>query len=73
MQKSNNKKEVRKMMTAMEVQREFLNMDIRKIRTFLNQYCNYKKIGNTYMYLRSEVEALLLDQDNSYEFPLERY
>ena len=35
-------------MTAKEVQEEFINMDIRKLRSFLNQYCSYKKIGKNY-------------------------
>ncbi|KAI4442337.1 hypothetical protein C824_004848 [Schaedlerella arabinosiphila] len=50
-----------KCMTAKEVQQEYLDMDIKKLRVFLNQYCSYKKIGNTYFYPRSEIENLLLD------------
>ena len=46
---SQNKK---KCMTAKEVQEEFINMDIRKLRSFLNQYCSYKKIGKNYYYVR---------------------
>ena len=57
----------RKCMTAREVQNEFINMDIRKLRSFLNQYCSYKKIGKNYYYMRQEVEKLLLD----YEYPLD--
>lgn len=58
----------RKLMTTREVQEEFLNMDIRKVRAFLNQFCSYKKIGKNYYYLRAEVEKLLLDEECSTEF-----
>lgn len=63
----------KKCMTAKDVQDEYLNMDIRKIRTFLNQYCTFRKIGKTYFYLRTEVEALLLDTQKDHEFPLDTY
>lgn len=63
----------RKLITAKEVQVEYLDMDIRKIRAFLNRYCGYKKIGRTYYYSRSEVEALLLDEENGFEFTIEGY
>lgn len=62
----------RKCMTAKEVKEEYLDMDIKKIRAFLNQYCSYKKIGNTYVYSREEVENLLLSED-SIEFQIETY
>lgn len=64
---SQNKK---KCMTAKEVQEEFINMDIRKLRSFLNQYCSYKKIGKNYYYIRQEVEKLLLDSKNSFEYSI---
>ena len=64
---SQNKK---KCMTAKEVQEEFINMDIRKLRSFLNQYCSYKKIGKNYYYIRQEVETLLLDSKNSFEYSI---
>lgn len=63
----------RKLITTKEVQQEYLNMDIRKVRGFLNSFCSYKKIGNTYYYSRSEVEKLLLDENNSIEFELAAY
>lgn len=62
-----------KLITAKEVQQEYLNMDIRKIRAFLNQFCGYKKIGKTYYYSRSEVEKLLLDEENCTEFKIGMY
>lgn len=70
----NNRKKVpkRKCMTAKEVKEEYLDMDIKKIRAFLNQYCSYKKIGNTYVYSREEVERLLLSED-SIEFQIDTY
>lgn len=62
----------RKCMTAKEVQQEYLDMDIKKLRAFLNRYCSYKKIGNTYFYPRSEVEELLLNHKNT-EYQIETY
>lgn len=69
-----NKKEIlkRKCMTAREVHEEFIDMDIKKLRTFLNQYCKYKKIGNTYYYSREEVTRLLLGNENA-EFQVGTY
>lgn len=64
-------KKRKRMMSAREVQEEYLNMDIRTIRKFLNQCCSYKKIGKQYYYLRKEVEALLEDQDHNCEFTLD--
>lgn len=66
------KKVPKKCMTAKEVKEEYLDMDIKKVRAFLNQYCSYKKIGNTYVYPREEVERLLLSED-SIEFPIDTY
>lgn len=63
----------RKLITSKDVQMEYLDMDIRKVRVFLNSYCSYKKIGNTYYYPRSEVERLLLDDDVSSEFKIDAY
>lgn len=62
----------RKCMTAKEVQQEYLDMDIKKLRAFLNRYCSYKKIGNTYFYPRSEIEELLLNHENT-EYKIETY
>ena len=64
---SQNKK---KCMTAKEVQEEFINMDIRKLMSFLNQYCSDKTIGKNYYYVRQEVERLLLDSENSFEYSI---
>lgn len=63
----------KKLMSAKDVQEEYLNMDIRKLRAFLNQNIAYVKIGVRYYYQRSQVEKLLLDTENSYEFRLDNY
>lgn len=58
----------RKLLSVQDIQREFINMDARKLRAFLNANCNYKKIGNTYYYSRAELEDLLLaDEPLEYE------
>ena len=69
---SNKENQKRKCMTAKEIKMEILDMDIKKLRIFLNQYCSYKKIGNTYYYSRKEVEELLLG-DNNIEFDIGTY
>ena len=69
---SNKENQKRKCMTAKEIKRELLDMDIKKLRIFLNQYCSYKKIGNTYYYSREEVERLLLGNENA-EFQVGTY
>lgn len=69
--KRTSEKPKKKLMTCKEVQQEFLPMDVRKLRTFLNTYCSFKKIGNVYYYNRSEVEKLLNDTENSFEFPIQ--
>lgn len=56
MAKTTKVKTAKKLMSAKEVQEEFLNMDIRRLRSFLNQYCSFKKIGNVYYYARKDVE-----------------
>lgn len=33
-----------KLMTARQVQEEYLDIDIRRLRVFLNTYCHYRKI-----------------------------
>lgn len=63
----------KKLMTVKEVQAEYLNMDIRKLRAFLNEYCSYSRIGKNYFYLRKEVEELLCNTEESYEFSVENY
>jgi hypothetical protein len=69
---SNKEVQKRKCMTAKEIKKEILDMDIKKLRVFLNQYCSYKKIGNTYYYSRKEVEELLLG-DGNIEFDIGTY
>lgn len=63
----------RKLMSAGEVRDEYLGMDIRKLRTFLNRNIAFVKIGNRYYYQRSEVERLLSDTENSHEFKVGTY
>ena len=59
---TNKKKIARKLLSVQDIQREYLDMDCRKLRAFLNSQCNYKKIGNTYYYSRAEVNSLLLSE-----------
>lgn len=59
----NEKRTRRKLLSVLDVQNEYLDMDCRKLRAFLNSQCNYKKIGNTYYYSRAEVESLLLSNE----------
>ena len=56
----NQQNEKPKLMTAKEVQQEFLPMDIRKVRLFLNANCRVRKIGNQYFYVREEIEKMLI-------------
>ena len=57
-----------KLMTARQVQKEYINMDIRRLRQFLNTYCHYRKIGRQYYYVREEVEQKLLNTDDNIEY-----
>ena len=57
-------------MTARQVQEEYLNIDIRRLRAFLNTYCHYRKIGRQYYYVRDEVEKRLLETDENMEYKL---
>lgn len=59
-----------RLMTARQVQEEFLNIDIRRLRNFLNTYCHYRKIGRQYYYVRDEVEKRLLETDENMEYRL---
>lgn len=61
-----------KLMTARQVQEEYLNIDIRRLRSFLNTYCHYRKIGRQYYYVRDEVEKRLLETDRNMEYKLEQ-
>ena len=69
---NNKKKTRRKLLSVLDVQREYLSMDSRKLRAFLNSNCNYKKIGNTYFYSRAEVESLLLSSEKK-EYEINPY
>lgn len=68
----NEKRSRRKLLSVLDVQSEYLDMDCRKLRAFLNSNCNYKKIGNTYFYSRAEVESLLLS-DEKMEYEISPY
>lgn len=49
-----------KLITAKQVQKEYLPVDIRKVRAFLNANCRVRKIGNQYFYVREEIEKMLI-------------
>ena len=68
----NEKRSRRKLLSVLDVQSEYLDMDCRKLGAFLNSNCNYKKIGNTYFYSRAEVESLLLS-DEKMEYEISPY
>lgn len=61
-------KDKKKLMTSKDIQEEFLDMDIRKLRAFLNQNIAYIRIGRRYYYHRSDIEEILADTENSYEY-----
>lgn len=63
-------KDKKKLMTSKDIQEEFLDMDIRKLRAFLNQNIAYIKVGKRYYYKRADLEKLLNLNDctKSYEY-----
>lgn len=61
---SSNHKQT-KLITAKQVQEEYLPVDIRKVRAFLNAYCRYRKIGSRYYYIRKEVEEKLIQAEGN--------
>ena len=61
-----------KLITAKQVQREYLNMSIHYVRRLLNTYCSYRKIGRQYFYSREEVEQKLLATDKNIEYSLKQ-
>lgn len=65
-----NSEKSTKLITAKQVQEEYLDVDIRKVRAFLNKYCHYRKIGRQYFYVRQEVEEKLLDTGRNVEYDL---
>jgi len=54
-----------KLITAKQVQEEYLNVDIRKVRAFLNANCRFRKIGKQYYYVRDEVEQKLIREEKN--------
>lgn len=61
-----------KLITARQVQQEYLNIDLRRLRNLLNTNCHYRKIGRQYFYIREEVEHQLLNTDNNVEYQLKK-
>lgn len=59
-----------KLITARQVQKEYLNIDIRRLRALLNNHCHYRKIGRQYYYVREEVEQKLLNTNDHVEYQL---
>lgn len=59
-----------KLITAKQVQQEYLNLSLHYVRHFLNTYCSYRKIGRQYFYSREEVEQKLLATDKNIEYSL---
>lgn len=68
MDKKEISKNKRKLLTVKEIRKEYISMNEPKLRAFLNSTISYLKIGNRYYYPRSEVEKLLIDTENSYEY-----
>lgn len=68
MNKNFKQAEKPKLMTAQEVKEEFLPMDIRKVREFLNANCKVRKIGNRYFYIRKEVEEKLIQAEGNADY-----
>lgn len=68
MSKEQVTKNKRKLLTVKEIREDYISMSEPKLRAFLNSTIPYLKIGNKYYYPRSEVEKLLVDTENSYEY-----
>lgn len=61
----------RKLLTVKEIKEDYISMNEPKLRAFLNSTIPYLKIGNRYYYPRTEVEKLLVDTENSYEYQVD--
>ena len=59
----------RKYLTVNEIQKEYLPVSKKRIRTFVKKYLNVKIIGNRIFIDRERLEALLNSPDRS-NFPL---
>ena len=59
----------RKYITVNEVQKEYLPVSKKRIRTFVKKYLNVKMIGNRIFIDRESLEALL-DSPDRCNFPL---
>ena len=64
-----NEKVNRKYLTINEIQKEYLPVSKKRIRTFVKKYLNVKIIGNRIFIDREHLESLLDSPDRS-EFPL---
>ena len=62
---------VPKLITAKQVQEEYLPQDIRIVRAFLRANCKYRKIGRRYFYVRQEVEEKLIKADGNVTYRLD--
>ena len=59
----------RKYLTVNEIQKEYLPVSKKRIRTFVKKYLNVKIIGNRIFIDRERLEALLNSPDRN-KFPL---
>lgn len=59
----------RKYITINEIQKEYLPVSKKRIRTFVKKYLNVKMIGNRIFIDRESLEALLASPDRT-KFPL---
>ena len=62
---------VPKLITAKQVQAEYLPLDIRLVRAFLKSNCKYRKIGRRYFYVRQDVEEKLIKADGNITYRLD--
>lgn len=60
-----------KLITAKQVQEEYLPLDIRLVRAFLKANCKYRKIGSSYLYVRKDVEEKLIKADGNITYRLD--
>lgn len=71
MSKKQMTKHRRKLLTLKEIKEDYISMNEPKLRAFLNSTIPYLKVGNRYYYPRTEVEKLLVDTENSYEYQVD--
>lgn len=71
MAKKSQKVKLPKLITAKQVQAEYLPLDIRIVRAFLKANCKYRKIGRRYFYVRQDVEEKLIKADGNITYRLD--